>query len=239
MCVIHLLSVTQAWTDRWDTRLRCYPPSSHRDKVVFVDQLSDIELVQRYRKRDEAALVFLVRRYFTSIFRFLARMIGDQAMAEDLTQETFVKVWKSLSYFDLHKSFKAWLFSIARNTAIDYLRKKQTLPFSSLEGEDDASFTETIADERPLPTLILERADLQQALDQALTTHLSPVARSIVLLHETEGLTFQEIADTLQEPLNTVKSRYRRALLTLQTHLTPDGEPRSTSSSAPKSPPAT
>lgn len=233
MRVIHL-SVTQAWTDRWNTRSCSYPQSIHHDKVVFVDQLSDIELIERYHQGDEQALVFLVKRYFSSIFRFLARMIGDRAMAEDLTQEAFVKAWRSLSDFDIHKSFKAWLFSIARNTAIDYLRKKQALPFSSLEEEETGFFTETIADDRPLPTTLLERADLQQALDQALTRYLSPVARSIILLHETEGLTFQDIADTLQEPLNTVKSRYRRALLILQTRLTPEGEDRDLAPSAPK-----
>ena len=64
-------------------------------------------------------------------------MINDRAIAEDLTQETFIKAWKSLSRFDATKTFKPWLFSIARNTAIDYVRKKQPFSFSSLEDEED------------------------------------------------------------------------------------------------------
>jgi RNA polymerase sigma-70 factor (ECF subfamily) len=151
-------------------------------------------------------------------------MINDRAIAEDLTQETFIKAWKSLSRFDAMKAFKPWLFSIARNTAIDYVRKKQPFSFSSLEDEEDQAFTDSVTDPRPLPSSLLEHKDLGNQLAQALT-HLSPVARSIVLMHETEDLTFQEIADALNEPLNTVKSRYRRALLLLQTKLTPNGDP--------------
>ncbi len=189
-----------------------------------MDHATDADLIRLAQQGDNAALAFLIERYFSSTYRFLARMINDRAIAEDLTQETFIKAWKSLSRFDAMKAFKPWLFSIARNTAIDYVRKKQPFSFSSLEDEEDQAFTDSVTDPRPLPSSLLEHKDLGNQLAQALT-HLSPVARSIVLMHETEDLTFQEIADALNEPLNTVKSRYRRALLLLQTKLTPNGDP--------------
>ncbi len=188
-----------------------------------MDHATDADLIRLSQQGDDTALAFLIERYFSATYRFLARMLNDRAIAEDLTQETFIKVWKSLARFDAEKAFKPWLFSIARNTAIDYIRKKQPFSFSSLEDEEDRAFTDSIPDVQPLPSSLLEQKDLGNQLTQALT-HLSPLARSIVLMHETEDLTFQEIADTLKEPLNTVKSRYRRALLLLQTKLTSTGD---------------
>lgn len=188
-----------------------------------MDHATDADLIRLSQQGDDAALGFLIERYFSSTYRFLVRMLNDRVIAEDLTQETFIKAWKYLARFDAEKAFKPWLFSIARNTAIDYIRKKQPFSFSSLEDEDDRSFTESVPDLRPLPSSLLERKGLGEQLAQALS-HLSPIARSIVLMHETEDLTFQEIADTLKEPLNTVKSRYRRALLLLQTKLTSTGD---------------
>ncbi|MBP6945459.1 sigma-70 family RNA polymerase sigma factor [Patescibacteria group bacterium] len=198
-----------------------------------MDHATDTDLIRLSQQGDETALAFLIERYASSVYRFLARMLNDRLIAEDLTQETFIKVWKSLSRFDPTKAFKPWLFSIARNTAIDHVRKKHPFSFSSLEDEEDRSFTESVADVRLLPSSLLEQKDLGDQLTQALT-HLSPIARSIVLMHETEDLTFQEIADMLKEPLNTVKSRYRRALLALQTKLTPEGDLLLPSKIAPK-----
>ncbi len=199
-----------------------------------LESCSDTELIIAYRHGDEKALTLLIQRYFSSVYRFLARMVGDATVAEDLTQETFVKTWKNLGQFDVHKTFKPWLFSIARNAAIDNLRKKRPLSFSSLEEEDQASFSDILPDPRVLSPTLLEQADIKQQVADALD-QLPPKTKAIVLMHETEELTFQQIADSLNEPMNTVKSRYRRGLLFLQTKLTPEGDARHTLSTAPKS----
>ena len=90
---------------------------------------SDTELVDAYFEGHEPALAELVQRYIGPIFRFLAHMLGDTQLAEDITQETFVQAWPHLSHFRRNQSFKAWIFSIARHRAIDELRKKHLLYF--------------------------------------------------------------------------------------------------------------
>lgn|SRR3989338_5463038 len=184
-----------------------------------MDERSDNELIAAYRDGKDDALATLVRRHITAMHRFLRRLTGDATVAEDLTQDSFVKAWKNLSKFNPSKSFKPWLFVIARNTAFDYFRKRKTVTFSELENDDVPDLAEVIADDRPLPDEVLARADVAARLERALDG-LPPNARSVVLLHETEDMTFQEIADAVGEPLNTVKSRYRRAIIVLRKMLT-------------------
>ena len=129
-----------------------------------------------------------------------------------------MKAWKHLPRFDVTKSFKTWLFSIAHHTAIDHLRKRHAIPFAQLEHEDLPDFSATISDTRELPDVLLARQDVADILEESLM--ILPVEiRSTILLHEREGMTFQEIADATKTPMNTVKSRYRRALTVLRKHL--------------------
>ncbi|MCX6789783.1 MAG: sigma-70 family RNA polymerase sigma factor, partial [Candidatus Gribaldobacteria bacterium] len=98
-----------------------------------MQKLSDNEIVKRHLKGDEEALEFLVRRYLKPIYSFVCRNVGDADVAEDITQETFVKMWKNLKKFDQQKNFKSWLFTIAKNSSIDFLRKKKVTPLSFAE----------------------------------------------------------------------------------------------------------
>ncbi len=180
-----------------------------------MDPRSDAELITEYRQGDERAFTLLVERYLLSVYRFLFHLSRSAAIADDLTQETFVKVWRHLSRFQTTKSFQTWVFSIARNTAIDFFRKKQPIVFSQLEDEEREYFENTIQDERPLPTEILDRQVDAEELQNALQT-ISPPAKAVVLMHDLEDMTFQAIADATNESMNTVKSRYRRALLRLR-----------------------
>jgi len=179
---------------------------------------TDTELVERHRQGDVVAFNILITRYTSPLYRFILRLSGEPAVAEDLVQETCVKAWRKLSSFQADRSFKSWIFTIARNTTFDYLKKKKAIPFSALDEQSpiEESFQDRIEDIRPLPPELIERADRAQIIEQALQT-LPARTRTILLLHEGEDLTFQEIAETVKEPLNTVKSRYRRALITLRT----------------------
>jgi RNA polymerase sigma-70 factor (ECF subfamily) len=99
------------------------------------DSPIDKKLIQQYLKGDEKSLEVLIAKYLKLIYSFVYKNVGDQASAEDITQESFIKVWKNIKKFDQKKNFKPWLFQIAKNTSIDFLRKKKSIPFSRFENE--------------------------------------------------------------------------------------------------------
>jgi RNA polymerase sigma-70 factor (ECF subfamily) len=137
--------------------------------------------------------------------------VSDRETAEDLTQEIFVKVWKNLKRFDQNKNFKTWLFAIAKNTTFDWLKKKKELPFSCFADEERNNILENIADEEILPDEILARNNLAEELENSLQK-LPPLYRAVLLLHYRENFSLHEIAEILNEPYNTIKSRHQRGL---------------------------
>lgn len=177
---------------------------------------NDVLLIESYLKGDEKSLEILVGRYLRPIYSFVYRFAGDRQNAEDVAQEVFVKVWRNIGKFNREKNFKTWIFSIAKNTAIDFLKKKKAIPFSSFENEEGENvFAETLADPSPLPDEIFERAGIAEILNNAMG-NLSPKYRAVLFLHYNDHFTFREIAEILGEPLDTVKSRHRRALIKLK-----------------------
>lgn len=179
-------------------------------------------------KGEQKALETLIAKYLKPVYGFVFRYVGNAAEAEDIVQEVFLRAWRNIKKFNprksrftnLHerhqKSFKTWLFSIARNASLDFLKKKKTALFSDFDNEDTGNvIVDSLADPAPLASDIFERKDLADVLESALG-RLSPNFRSVIILHHDSGLTFQEIADISGEPLNTVKSRYRRALINLR-----------------------
>ena len=130
-------------------------------------------------------------------------------------QETCIKVWKHLNRFDAKRSFKTWIFAIAKNTAFDALKKKRDLPFSVFfRGEDEEieePWSDRIVDEAPLPDELLARADAAKLLEQYLRV-LPEGFQRILRLHYQDDFSLLEIAEILGEPYNTVKSRHGRAL---------------------------
>jgi RNA polymerase sigma-70 factor (ECF subfamily) len=185
------------------------------DSITFME-LTDQELITRYRAGEKEVINTLFSRYLTATYSFLFRLTNDKTVAEEAASEAFLKAWKHLDRFDEQEPFKPWLFKIARNTAYDILRKKKIFVFSQFDGEDGTnSITDTLADPLPLPPELLEKKMLSEELKRALT-NLSPPEREILHLYFEENLTFNEIGTLLQEPLDTVKSRQRRALIKLR-----------------------
>ena len=177
---------------------------------------SDNQLVAAYLKGDEESLEDLIKRYIKPIYSFAYRYIGNAHDAEDVTQEVFLKFWRNLKKFDREKNFKTWIFAIAKNSCIDFLKKKRAIPFSEFENkEGENTLTETLADPSPLPDELLERAGVAQMLTSAMEI-LSPKYRMVLFLRYNDHFNFREIAESLDEPLNTVKSRHRRALIMLK-----------------------
>ncbi len=175
--------------------------------------MTDEQLVGRYMTtRDERALETLIKRYMPRIFGYVKNFTGDKDIASDITQDTFVKAWKNLKHFDTNKNFKTWVFTIAKNTALDWLKKKNPVLFSKMENEQ---FADMIADDTPsiLDTLFAAEASRNVRLALA---QLPDSYSSIIGKYTRDDMNFREIAEEFGESINTIKSRYRRGLVLLK-----------------------
>src|SRR5581483_632357 len=175
---------------------------------------TDQQLISNYLSGDEEALKELISRYLKPVYNFIYHLAGNKENAEDISQETFVKAWKNLKKYNPEQNFKTWLFTIARNTAIDWLRKKKSLVFSDFDSDDKNVMESTLSDESPqaLEEIILseDKKHLLEGIEK-----LSPMYQSILTLRYNEEFTFKEIGEILGKPLHTVKSQHRRALIQL------------------------
>lgn len=162
---------------------------------------TDEQLVTNYLlKGNQESLEILIKRYLKPIFSFVFRFLREKQDAEDVTQEVFIKVWKNLKKFDRKKSFKTWIFTIAKNTCLDWQRKNKKQPIYLAK-----TFNE--------PTYFFDDS-LEKILKE-----LSPEYRLVLILRYNDHLKFKEIAEILEKPLNTVKSYHRRALFLLKNYL--------------------
>ena len=158
------------------------------------------------------------------LFAVILRIQRDRDLAEDLLQEVYVNAWKAAGSFDAQRAQPlTWLTHIARNKAIDSLRRAQAQPQTeSLHADDDdddrPSTAERLADDAPGPAALLERASDARQLGHCMQG-LSAQQRQSVALAFFDGLSHAEVADQLCQPLGTVKSWVRRALMTLKTCL--------------------
>ena len=177
---------------------------------------SDEQLIERYLNGDEQSLEILIERHIKPIYRFIYRFVRDGSQAQDITQDVFVRMWRNIKKFDRKRNFNTWLYAIAKHACIDFLKKKKTISFSAFENNEGENVVEEmLADTSPLPDEILARKSLGQMLARA-TEMLSPQYRTVLALHYNNNFTFREIAESLSEPLDTVKSRHRRALIMLK-----------------------
>jgi RNA polymerase sigma factor (sigma-70 family) len=183
-------------------------------------------LLARAGLGDRAAFATLYERTSPHLFAVVLRINRDRAQAEDILQEVYVNIWRAARSFDAAQSQPlTWLTSIARNRAIDSLRRVQTQPqmqtssgaLGAADAEDEDVY-DTVADASPGPLDLLSRASDARALDQCLDK-LSALQRQSVALAFFHGLSHAEVAAQLRQPLGTVKSWVRRALMTLKTCL--------------------
>ena len=180
---------------------------------------TEAQLVTDYINGEGSALNILIKRYTENVYFFIYRLAGNTGDAEDIVQEVFVKVWKNIEKYDTEKNFKTWLFTIARNTSIDWLRKKRHIPLSAFDNDEgDNVLKDTLTDDEMLPDELAEKADDKIFLEKILQS-LSPAHREVLFLHYNEEMTFDEIGTILKKPLHTVKSQHRRALLVLRKQL--------------------
>jgi RNA polymerase sigma-70 factor, ECF subfamily len=177
----------------------------------------DAALTGRALLGDADAWREIVRRYERPLFNLISRMVQDRTAAEDLAQDAFLKVFRSLHTFDARLRFPAWILKIAHNTAIDHLRRHRPalLPLDASGPDDEPPLAERLPDVHAAsPEQAAERASLAAAVDAALD-RLRPEFRAVILLRYHEELEYDEIARVLDVPLGTVKTflhRGRRAL---------------------------
>lgn len=179
---------------------------------------TDEDIVELYKNGNREIFKELIDRYSHTIFNFTAHLVGKKE-ATDIVQDIFIKIWKNLNKFNSKKSsFKTWIFVIAKNTCVDFLKKKKSILFSEINNNEMVDFSETIIDETPLPIETLQK--LQDSKILADLLEKLPLNYKIVLiLYYQEEMTFEEIGKTLNKPLNTVKSHHRRAILELRKKL--------------------
>lgn len=189
-------------------------------------ELSDQEIVALARDGREAAYRELIHRYERPVFSLIFRMVRDRALAEDLAQDTFVKVLNALESYRPEYKFSSWIFKIANNVAIDQLRRRE-LDTLSLDGAPDARTQEEVeatalqaVDRTESPLSELESRELGGIIEQAIAK-LRPEYRSCILLRHVEGRSYEEIAEALDLPLGTVKTYIHRARHELREFLEP------------------
>ncbi len=177
---------------------------------------SDEELVAKYISGDDSAFEELVERCLPLVYGLARKYCGDKDKAADIAQEAFVKAWRNMNKFDATRSFRSWLFVIAKNTALDWLKKKEEVKFSSFEknGEEE-SFSESLIDTAPSAAAVAEKNLLSDKI-RNIVEQLPENYREVVSMRVGEDLTFREISERLKKPLDTVKSRYFRALKVLK-----------------------
>jgi RNA polymerase sigma-70 factor (ECF subfamily) len=189
-----------------------------------LQSLSDQEVVALARAGKDVAYRELLHRYERPVFSLVYRMVRDRETAEDLAQETFVKVLNALDSYRPEYRFSSWIFKIANNAAIDHLRRREldTLSLDGAPGAVTPSEVEATAlqaaDHSPSPLAELESRELGSAIEQAVA-RLRPDYRACILLRHVEGRAYEEIAETLDLPLGTVKTYIHRARLELREHL--------------------
>lgn len=186
--------------------------------------LEEAQLVKSAKQGDQAAFEGLMTQYERPIYNLCLRMSRKPQDAEELTQTTFLKAWRSLPGFQEDASFFTWLYRLATNTCIDFLRQERRrstlLQVNSLDQEEQPF--QHIPDLRHLPEETLLQNDLHQRLIQAMH-QLSKEHCDILKQREIDGLSYQEIADLLHLELGTVKSRIARARLALRQILLREG----------------
>ncbi|MBI1808553.1 MAG: sigma-70 family RNA polymerase sigma factor [Gemmatimonadetes bacterium] len=184
--------------------------------LLDLSNLPDADVVALAQRGREDAFRELVRRYERPVFSLIFRMVRDTATTEDLAQDAFIKVLNHLDKYRPEFKFSSWLFKIANNVAIDFLRRRQ-LDTVSMDGSPHAqtaadveatSFDVSSQDESPLDRM--EAKELGSAIERAIA-QLRPEYRSCILLRHVEGRSYEEIAATLDLPLGTVKTYIHRA----------------------------
>ncbi len=188
------------------------------NQVRYENETSDEVLIGRFQQGDNYAFDLLVKRYKDPLINFIYRFLGSQTDAEDVLQETFLRLYKNKHYYKEIAKFSTWIYTIAGNLAKTELRKRRRRTFFSINqyGGEDKDYD--IPDDSSNP----EQETNTQITDdiiQAAIERLSPKFKEVIILRDIQGFSYEEISEMIKVPLGTVKSRVNRARLKLQADL--------------------
>ena len=175
--------------------------------------LKERELIRKAKQGDMLAFEELILKHEKIVYNVALRMMNHSEDAKDISQEVFLKAYRSLVNFDERSAFSTWLYRITHNTCIDEMRKRKGKQSYSLEEElenEEGSMQRQIADEGDTPEESLLRQEQKSEILQALDT-LSEEHKAAIILRDVKGLSYEEIAEILELSLGTVKSRISRA----------------------------
>jgi RNA polymerase sigma-70 factor (ECF subfamily) len=174
----------------------------------------DLGVLRKAQRGDERAFSILVRTYEQPVFNYVLRLTGDRVLAEDLTQEVFIRVYQGLPSFSLRSRFTTWLFQVTKNRVLDELRAIERRPRALVALEDIPPLEVVDAP--------LERTETIDAVWRAVES-LNPDLKMALLLRDVVGLSYSEIAETLEITLATVKWRIYKAREEVQLALQREG----------------
>ena len=174
----------------------------------------DLDVLRKAQRGDERAFRVILNTYQTPVFNYVLRMVGDRALAEDLSQEIFLRIYQGLPGFSLRCRFTTWLFQVAKNRVLDELRARERKPQSTLTLDDLPPLE--VVDAPP------ERVETIDAVWRAVAD-LNADLKMALLLRDVVGLSYTEIADALEITLATVKWRIFKAREEVQLALVREG----------------
>ena len=182
------------------------------------EKLTDEQLIARFQDGDVASFDILVRRYQNPLFNYVTRFVGDSTEAEDIIQETFYRLFRNKHYYKEIAKFSTWIYTIAGNLARTELRRKKKRKFFSINFFMSTDKDYDIPDPSSNPEDKLDAIVTDEMIQKAITK-LAPKFKEVILLRDVQGFSYEEIAEIVNVPLGTIKSRVNRARLKLQEDL--------------------
>jgi RNA polymerase sigma-70 factor (ECF subfamily) len=172
-------------------------------------------LIERSKKGDIEAFEKLVEAYQKKVFNIALGMLNNYDDASDIAQEVFIRVFKSIKSFKGESAFSTWLYRITTNACLDELRKSKNKTKNIVSIDEDIHFEDgeaarQIVDDSPSPDMIVEANELKNIVNDAIE-ELSEEHKTVIILREIQGFSYEEIADIIKSPQGTVKSRISRA----------------------------
>jgi RNA polymerase sigma-70 factor (ECF subfamily) len=190
-------------------------PEQSKSKV---NQPSDEELIERFQRGDLYAFDLIVKRYKDQLLNFVFRFVGNQEEAEDIVQDTFLRVYRKRKAYKRIAKFSTWIYTIAGNLARTELRRRKRRKLFSVTDMGYENRDYEISDEGHSPESQVDGI-IQEEIIQKEINNLSPKFREVIILRDVQELSYEEISKIIKVPIGTVKSRVNRGRLKLQNRL--------------------